>query len=349
MALGCQLPPQATQSNSTWQLEHLRIGLTFACNLRCKYCFNQQNNTVNKKEILSKEVKSCINSALPLGLKTVSLTGGEPLLRLTQVFEILSYAKKNSLQIGLLTNGTLMTDQVADKLKKVGIDWVRISLDSPHQKINAIGRDEEYFPNVLRTIKELRKRDINVILRPTILRENIDYFEDLINFAKEYNIDKIEARPFIPLIDNQLNNRFRFSYGEHSSITKKLLHLQKKHSTDTNVHLTEGWYSFLFDGTPPKEIKQSTHGRTFGYVNPYGDVLTCPGNTQNLGNIRQNNIAEIWQYSSILNQIRNRKTHSLCNGCDYAGHCKPCPTALLNTTGSLDGPPTDCPKIMAAL
>ena len=113
-------------------INYLRISVTDLCNLRCVYCMPEEGVCkIDHKDILTiEEIEEIATSAATLGINKVRLTGGEPLAR-KGILEIIDRVSTipGIDEVGLTTNGTLLTKYAAD-LKKAGLTRVNISVDS---------------------------------------------------------------------------------------------------------------------------------------------------------------------------------------------------------------------------
>lgn len=115
------------------EIDYLRISLTDRCNLRCSYCMPAQGIAHKKphEQMLSLEqIYEIAKVFVSLGIKKIRLTGGEPLVRLGIVTLIERLcALDPELEIVMTTNGVLLA-QMAEELKRAGLNRVNISLDS---------------------------------------------------------------------------------------------------------------------------------------------------------------------------------------------------------------------------
>jgi len=113
-------------------IEYLRISVTDRCNLRCRYCMDEEGiPLLPKEQILSYEaIIQIARMACSLGFTKIRLTGGEPLVRSNLVYLVRELARIPGLKtLALTTNGTLLADQAA-ALKAAGLQKVNVSLDT---------------------------------------------------------------------------------------------------------------------------------------------------------------------------------------------------------------------------
>ena len=114
----------------------LRISVTDRCNLRCTYCMPLEVTFKPREELLTyEEITRVARVAAGLGIRTIRLTGGEPLLRrdLAQLVRQL-VAVPGITEVALTTNGLLLADQAAS-LRQAGLTRLNVSLDSLREDV----------------------------------------------------------------------------------------------------------------------------------------------------------------------------------------------------------------------
>lgn len=113
-------------------IDYLRISLTDRCNFRCIYCMPEDGvKLMSHEEILRvEEIAHVVRIAADLGIRSVRLTGGEPLVRLGVVDLVRDIANTPGIEnVSMTTNGVLLP-KMADDLKRAGLSRVNISLDT---------------------------------------------------------------------------------------------------------------------------------------------------------------------------------------------------------------------------
>jgi len=116
-------------------LRNLRLSVTDRCNLRCEYCMPENDYAWLPREdvLLFEETSALVDVFVALGVDTIRLTGGEPLLRRNLPALVRMIAAKRGLKdLALTTNGVLLADRV-DELKAAGLARVTVSLDTLHR------------------------------------------------------------------------------------------------------------------------------------------------------------------------------------------------------------------------
>jgi MoaA/NifB/PqqE/SkfB family radical SAM enzyme len=164
------------------------IFLTMRCNLNCQMChqkeFRAKNlNKLHADELSSKEIEKAIFSLKKFGIKKICLTGGEILLR-DDLFQILDCIKDNQMNIEFGTNGTLINENIAEKLKNYPITGVSISLDGLQESHDKIRGRIGAFNKTVKTIKILTK-NFDVGINFVLQKENIHDAEKVIKLCKD--------------------------------------------------------------------------------------------------------------------------------------------------------------------
>ena len=149
----------------------LYIHMTGRCNLRCLYCYNLDHRDLLRKgkEGSSEDFLRLIDEAAELGIHRVRITGGEALLN-PITLPMARRARDHGMETNLLTNGTLITKELAVEIAEV-IDSVSISLDSADPEEHDLMRGKNSHARVLRSIGLLKQAGVrwlhlNAVITP---------------------------------------------------------------------------------------------------------------------------------------------------------------------------------------
>lgn len=178
---------------------YLRISLTDRCNLRCFYCMPEEGiELMEKPSIMSlEEVVSISKTFVDLGVDTIRLTGGEPLVR--KGFDFLARElTKLGVTLKLTTNGILL-DKYFDLFEEIGLKKINISLDTLDKAKNAFITKRDYYDKIMRNIHEGITRGFQLKLNVVLIKGvNDKEINDFIDLTKSQNIGVkfIEFMPF---------------------------------------------------------------------------------------------------------------------------------------------------------
>ncbi len=95
-----------------YQLEHIDIEVNHRCNLACKHCSARAGKRSHPRELQTNQIKEILARSVPLGLRKVGLTGGEPLVDVPKLEEVAAFCVEElQVPIHMHTNGTLVTEE----------------------------------------------------------------------------------------------------------------------------------------------------------------------------------------------------------------------------------------------
>src|SRR4030043_1280555 len=153
--------------------------ITRSCNLFCAHCRSSSAAGVYKDELSTEECFRLIDSIVEVGKPVLILSGGEPLLR-QDLFQIAEYAVRKGLRVVMGTNGTLITQNVAARLKAVPISRVAVSIDFPTSELQDKFRGQAgAFQAAISGIAQLRQAGIEVQINSTITGLKLKYVAEL--------------------------------------------------------------------------------------------------------------------------------------------------------------------------
>ncbi|GGD15683.1 radical SAM protein [Flavobacterium orientale] len=159
------------------------VSITKKCSLRCEHCYEWEN--LNTKDNLSTEViVSNITKIQQKGVSQIHLTGGEPLLRIAAILEILEHCDKKNTDFWVLTSGFKLTDENAKNLHLGGLTGVFISLDHfDPEKHNTFRGYKDAFYWAKEGVKNAINNNLVVALSICVTNE-FTSTENLISYAK---------------------------------------------------------------------------------------------------------------------------------------------------------------------
>lgn len=204
----------------------LILHLSDLCNLRCKYCYVQDDHTLKKNLnilMIIPAIKKIINSNADQGTKII-LHGGEPLMVSSKKMDkflalLTTYAGQLGyhLVFSMQTNGTLINDDWIHIFKKYKVR-IGMSLDGCNEEQNAYRIDKNgksVFNRVLERLEFLRQNNLNPGIIFTLNKNHIGKEIELLDFIQEKKI-KCNIRPAFPTKGNMLNQNICMTPEEYS-------------------------------------------------------------------------------------------------------------------------------------
>lgn len=191
-------------------IHDLRLSITDRCNFRCVYCMDPDFRYMPKRELLDlDEFVALVRSCLPLGIRKLRLTGGEPTLypRLDELIRELGRMPLDD--VALTTNGSMMDRSRANTWKQLGLRRITFSLDTvDRQKMRQITRSRTALETVVRAIDAAHQAGLGPVkVNCVVIRGvNEDGVADMAAFARRHDVD-MRFIEFMPLDSSHAWNR----------------------------------------------------------------------------------------------------------------------------------------------
>ena len=163
---------------------------TKRCNLNCVHCYASANNAADSSELTTEEAQAMIRHLADYGVPVLLFSGGEPLLR-TDIYENAALAKSLGIRLVLSTNGTLITDGVAKRLKDVGFSYVGISLDGIGERNDKFRGMTGAFDAARRAFEACAGVGLRTGLRMTLTQHNHDQLDQVFDFVERQGISRV--------------------------------------------------------------------------------------------------------------------------------------------------------------
>ncbi|SHK04196.1 uncharacterized protein SAMN02745248_01630 [Hathewaya proteolytica DSM 3090] len=285
-------------------IKALCLNIIHDCNLRCKYCFADEGEYHGCRERMSPEVaKKAIDYIIkhsgPRKNIEVDLFGGEPLMAMDTVREVVDYARSiekqydKNIRFTMTTNCTLLNDEIIEYLNENMVNIV-LSLDGRKEvndkvrvRADGSGSYDSIVPKINKMI-EKRDKDKLYYVRGTFTRENLDFFED-IKYLAEIGYKEISVEPVVLPDEHELSLRKEDLPQIFEQYDKLYDEMVKRYEENREFN----FYHFNVDlkGGPCvyKRISGCGAGHEYVAITPEGDVFPCHqfvGNDEfKLGNI----------------------------------------------------------------
>lgn len=158
------------------------LNITFRCNLRCGYCYGQYFNKKDK-DFKTEELLCLIDDLSRMGTRSITLGGGEPLLR-DDIGQIIERIKASGIECSFNTNGLLVAKKI-NALKKA--DMICVSIDGP-KEMNDANRGKGSFEKIMDGINAALEAGIKVHTTTVLTRYNCGSVDWIVDMARQKGI-----------------------------------------------------------------------------------------------------------------------------------------------------------------
>ena len=351
--LGYALPP------TTVNLE-----LTYRCNLRCQMCsfvvsnavvdggfpMNRGEEGADPKDIRGTELEyedyeKLLNELRAFGVKRIGITGGEPLIK-KHAPMIVRHAKKKGFWVSMISNGTVMTDEVCEAFVQSEMDSLTISIDGPEKVHNEVRGSDTGYARLVKNVKKLQdwKRRTsspfpNISFSCAVSALNQKHLAEIVDVAEECGVPLLNYG-YLFFGDEQINKatdlvtlRGQANYGNQSipmHLRKLSVDTMKTELRRAKARAQEKGVRLEFN--PPleeDELESRFNDPIYFYtnkcflpwyetrVNPFGDIYSCQIDTY-LGNVRDKSFRAIWNdepYREFRKLIKEHQLLPKCSRC----------------------------------
>ena len=275
--------------NKSTVIKALCLHIAHDCNLRCKYCFAGTGEYMGRRALMSADVgKKAIdflleNSGNRKNLE-VDFFGGEPLLNLQVIKDIVAYAQEREaashkhFRFTLTTNATLLTEESMQWANEV-MDNIVLSIDGRPEvndrmrpRVDGSGTYSRILPNIHR-MAALRG-DKSYYVRGTFTRANLDFADDVLHLAN-LGFDQISVEPVVASADSGLDLReedLDTCRAEYERLARAYVDQRKNGK----------WFNFFhfnldLEGGPcvAKRLRGCGSGTEYLAVTPEGELYPC--------------------------------------------------------------------------
>lgn len=302
--------------NDAPRLYTLIAELTYRCPLRCPYCSNPVDYQTRKSELSTEDWVRVLTEAEALGVLSVNLTGGEPLLR-EDLEAIVAAGKRLDLYLNLITSGQPLRRERLERLKQAGLAAVQVSIQDTEREASDRIAGTRAYDQKLEAARWVKELDLPLTLNVVLHRENLDRTAAIIELAERLGADRLELAN-TQYLGWALENReallpSRAQIDQARAVAKaakerlagrmELLFVLPDYYADRPKACMNGW------------------GERYLLVSPEGKALPChlahtlPG--LEFENVKDRSLAEIWRDSPAMRAFRGDEWMSpTCRSCE---------------------------------
>ena len=317
--------------------------MTRRCNLKCVHCYAHARDREFDNELSTAQGKALIDDLSAFGSPVMLFSGGEPLMR-KDLPELAEYAVGKGMRAVISTNGTLITREVADTLKAIGLSYVGISLDGMEEVHDRFRGHRGAFQEAMEGIRNTQAAGIKVGLRFTINRFNAEEVPKVFDLLEEMEIPRVCFYHLVYAGRGSQLVREDLSHEETRRVvdliidrTKDLHDRGKPKEVLTVDNHADGPYLYLrMKQEEPDRAEEvyellqmnegNNSGRGIGCVSWDGEVYADQfWRHHSFGNVKETPFSEIWTRPAdpLLRDLKNKKEHvkGRCATCRWLDIC----------------------------
>jgi pyrroloquinoline quinone biosynthesis protein E len=279
--------------------------LSYRCPLHCPYCSNPVDigGDRYREELETEDWTRAFREARGLGVVQLALTGGEPMLR-RDLDELVAAARALGLYSTLVTAGTLLTRERAERLKAAGLDHVQVSIQSPDPEENDRIAGNRSFEKKIAAARAARELGFPLTINCVLHRQNLDRLEEILVLAEELDAQRLElanTQYYGWAVVNQralLPTRAQLARGEEAV---------KRFRARVGPRITVLWVlPDLYEELPKPCM--GGWGRTAIVVAPNGEALPCQAASTipdlEFPNVCERSLDWIWHEADAFTRFR---------------------------------------------
>lgn len=310
-------------------LRSLHIEVANECNERCVHCYipHKFKTTTIDPALFCRVVEEGRN----MNIINVTLSGGEPLLHKNFV-DFLAKCRELDLSVNVLTNLTLLSNNIINEMKKNPLLCVQTSIYSMNPLIHdSITSFKGSLQKTKVNLLKLKEAGVPLQISCPVMKQNKDTFNDVIAFGEKNNIAVAVDYVIFGSYDHSncnLVNRLSLEEIEHAfdkrTSREYIDYLQKDASEKYK----------LSDQDPICSIC-----RYYICVSAEGFVFPCIGwQSKVVGDLNNKTLKEIWETSDVIKKLRQIKRHNFpkCVKCKDRGYCNVCMMSNSNENSDAD-------------
>ena len=308
-----------------YHLSRVHLEVSARCNERCVHCYFPESyrKKVMPRALFLKVLEQCKES----NVLSITISGGEPMLNPNLLYFIRE-CRKNNFSINLLSNLTLLSEEMIQEFERTPLLSVQTSLYSMNAEVHdSITSVKGSFEKTKRAIETLHQHNIPMQINCPIMKQNKETYQDVLEWAKVLNIEADSDYMLFGCFDRSGSNlKCRLELSE-----------------------LEPFIARGLDSVTGEEIDNSGIGRRDYTICPVcissvcishsGDVYPCEGwQSHSLGNIKDDSLKQIWEESTGIQELRALSYDDFpkCRVCKDKAFCSICLIRNANESKSGD-------------
>ncbi|HEY6554536.1 MAG TPA: radical SAM protein, partial [Vicinamibacteria bacterium] len=290
------------------------VETTFRCNLRCVHCYVNEpahDRKARERELSRERLERLLDEMTEEGCLEVLFTGGEVLLR-PDFPEVYLHAWRRGLRVTVFTNGTLITDEIADLFCAHRPACVEISLygmtRETYERVTCVPGS---FDKCLAGIARLQAREVPFKLKTMVLAWNKHELEAMREFASRLGVEFRHDSLLNARVDCGANRNPELQVTAAEAVLADLGDeaARERHASSFRAALAEG------SSAGGDEVYSCGAGRIGFTVDPYGRLQLCQLSRRSSFDLRDDTFARGWNEFLPALRARTWQSNSVCRAC----------------------------------
>jgi AdoMet-dependent heme synthase len=321
--------------------------VTRRCNLACAHCRASSQYAPYPGELDTDLCRNLLSQISAVGKPVIILTGGEPLLR-ADIFDIATYGNSLGLRMVLATNGTLVTRDIAVRMKKSGISRVSVSIDGKDAKSHdAFRKVAGAFEGALAGINAMKEVGLEFQINTTITRLNVHEMADIMDMAVAIGAAAHHIFLLVPTGRGRELSDQAISPEEYERTLNRFYEKSLACGIQLKATCAPHYYRILKQkGRVPASLGEGVQnqlhavtrgclgGSSFCFISHTGQVQPCGYLELDCGQIKEQNFSDIWNHAAVFEKLRDLNHYKgKCGHCEFIRVCGGCRARAYEMTG----------------
>lgn len=345
--------------------------LTTGCNLRCIHCRASATELMSPEDLPTRECLRIVDQIAEYAPLILVLSGGEPLWR-RDVFDIAKHAVSKGLRVALATNGTLVDEAMAERIRDAGIVRVSISLDGADRATHDSFRGHDgAFDAAVRGIRCLQNVGISTQINTTVSRHNAHQLPQMVELAKSLKVDAFHLFLLVPVgcgltiaedqsvgaleaerildwyYDRSIDSGMELKATcapQYYRIARQRRAEARRHGEEVPALMPHPHHSHQGH---PADLNQMTRGCLAAsgvcFISHKGIVQPCGYLPLEAGDLRRQEFSDVWENSQLFHDLRDLgQIEGKCGYCEFKQVCMGCRARAFGMTGNYRGEEPFC-------
>jgi radical SAM protein with 4Fe4S-binding SPASM domain len=308
--------------------------VTLQCNARCLHCYSNSGPGVQHPQQLStNEALRIIDQLAEAGLLILAFSGGEPLIR-RDIFGLIKRAVENALVVNLASNGALIDEKMAVRLKEAGVRSITISLDGARAETHDdFRRFPGLFDRTIRAIQTLVKNDHRVVVSFTPTIRNYQEGPDVVALAHSLGANAVNMSEYVPA--GRGTRKLALPADTLREVVHQWIEMRREYADRMRIIWHDCRVALLVPEEEQDRYSGCGAGKLTARICVDGTLTPCVFLSNSAGNLRSSSFRDIWDNSPLLRMIRNRDElrWGNCGGCRFKHICGGCRAASMANYG----------------